>query len=174
MSTEKNKKFIFPLLAVLALVLLITSGTGIAHAYFTTYVTAEYWNTVSLETEITVIEELHDVEKTVTIENTGDCACWVRLRAILPPSYNSVYYNSGMEWQLMDDGFYYYTAQLPAGYVTTVPFVVGVKDIPKVDGETPPDFNIVIVAECIPCAGVNQVYTEANWDLEAEAGEDQE
>ena len=171
MSIVNNKKIIFPLLAALAFVLLISSGTGIVNAYFTTYVTADSWNTVSLETEITVMEELHDIEKTVTLENTGECDCWVRLRAILPPGFEP-YYNIGNEWVLKEDGFYYYTAQLPAGYKTSAPFVVGVRNTPKVNGETPPEFNIVVIAESIPCAGVDETYDRADWNLQAEVVED--
>ena len=169
MKASSKKKFSYLLLVALAAVLLLSSVSGICYAYFTTYVTAHSSRTVELETEITVREELQGLEKTVFISNTGEYDCWVRVRAITPPGYQYTYSNDG-NWEQIGD-YWYYKAQLPVGAVTSSPFKVGVHDLPGVGGGQPAEFNVAIIAECIPCAGVDEVWSAAAWNLQARDAE---
>lgn len=166
MKALTSKKSTFLILTALAVVLLISSVSGVAYAYFTTYVTAHGGRTVELETEITVREELQDLKKTVRIVNTGECDCWVRVKAVIPAGYQVVFSNDA-NWVQQEDGFWYFTAQLPVSAETASPFVVSVTGLPKINGEQPHEFNVVILAESIPCAGIDEEWMDAAWSLQA-------
>ena len=166
MKVLASKKSIFLIFTALAFVLLVASVSGVAYAYFTTYVTAHGGRTVELETEITIREELEDLKKTVRIVNTGECDCWVRVKAITPTGYQAEFSNDG-NWVQQEDGYWYYTAQLPVSCETSSPFVITVTGLPKIDGEQPHEFNVVILAESIPCAGIDEEWMNAAWSLQA-------
>ena len=80
----KNRWIKNKTLALGAGAFLLTAGisAGTAMAYFTTYTQVSGTVPLSLgEIETIPDEEVTDWEKRVTIENTGDMECFVRVRA---------------------------------------------------------------------------------------------
>lgn len=175
MKTVISRKTAYAVLVLLAAAALVFSAAGISHAYFTTFVTAHGTLPLELETEITIKEEFDGVAKLITIQNpekrdeAGNLInydCWVRIRVIAPPDY-TVEWPSDGSWAQKDpdDGFWYYTSQLPVGAQTEPKFRAGIAKYPVIEGEKPPEFNIAVIAESIPVAGVDQLWSEADWSL---------
>ena len=166
MKSIISRKHAYSVLVLAAAVVLLLSAAGIAHAYFTSFVTAHGFLPLELETEITIHEEFDGVAKLITVENTGEYDCWARIRVIAPPGY-TVEWPSGGSWVQKNpsDGYWYYTSQLPVGASTAPQFRAGIAEYPVIDGQEPPEFNIAVIAECIPAAGVDQAWYEADWSL---------
>lgn len=165
MSSIISRKKAYVLLVLLAAAALLFSAAGIAHAYFTSFVTAHGFLPLELETEITIHEEFDGVAKLITVENTGEYDCWARIRVIAPPGY-TVEWPSGGSWVQKNpsDGYWYYTSQLPVGASTAPQFRAGIAEYPVIEGQEPPEFNIAVIAECIP-ASEDMTWDEANWNL---------
>ena len=145
MKKKLNKKT----LCLTAAALTLTAGlsVGSAMAYFTTYVTAQGGQELSLGfTEVIPDEEVSDWTKHIKIENTGDYDCFVRVKAFAPVelTYNAP--NGG--WTAGDKGYWYYDKVLPAGKKTETELNIKYT-FPSVN-DKPEEFNIVVIQECTP------------------------
>lgn len=162
-----QKKLFFPLL-ILALFSLALSTVGITHSYFTTYVTAKGYKTLNFETEIRIHEEFDGENKHIYIENTGMLDCWARVRIFAPDPINGLEYSEkslpDAEW-VKQDGYWYYTKIIPAKTITPAYVLFEVEKIPKEDKEESPEFNVVVIAECVPARSENEVWTDVDWNV---------
>ena len=160
------KKKIYLMAAALALI--ATIGIGSAFAYFTTYVVADGGVKVSIGSTVTVPEEEMNLHfKHVTIKNTGDYDCYVRVKAFAGAEYdNLIYSDDNGKWSLGADGYYYYSDIVPAGETTgTLKIAVeGLKEAPK-ENES---FNVIVVQECTPVLFSEDGTAYANWNEQAE------
>lgn len=152
-------------LAAAALTLTAGISAGTAMAYFTTY--AEASRSIALDmpgfSETDTIEKFSNWTKHVAIQNKGDSACYVRVKAYAGEKYqNNLKYEDGKDesilgenqklddipfakrgpWTLGSDGYYYYTEVVEPGQYTHVLDII----IPV--GEDDKDsFNVVVVQE---------------------------
>ena len=150
-------------LAVAALVLTVGLTVGTAMAYFTTYAVGNGGVTLDLgfaKTEIgdidaSVSEDQKSVVKPVTITNTSEHDCYVRIKvlagnAVMEANENGFLYYEDTEgpgnWApgTTDDGYYYYTEVLEAGESTSQLNVA--VNVPA-DQDA---FNVIIVQENTP------------------------
>ena len=163
----KNKKTIY--LAAAALLLTAGLSAGTAMAYFTTYAEASGGVTLSLGSTTTVPnEEVSNWTKHVTIENTGDYDCYVRLKAFAGDKYqDGLKYSDGSgKWTPGADEYWYYSDILPAGGST------GEIQI-KIDNmETETDFNVIVVQESTPVQYKEDGTPYADWDVIADSSQD--
>ena len=131
-----------------AVTLTASLSVGSALAYFTTYCTAEGSYTMTMgfpETDIE--EEVDSAGKHVTIQNTGDYDCFVRVKVFVssPVDMNASY--SGQGWESRSDGYWYYTPVLTA-HTDSQEFLVSFE---YPEGEEAPDsFDIIVVYESVP------------------------
>ena len=132
--------------AAAALVLVAGATAGKALAYFTTYVTAQGGQELSLGFTTTIPnEKVENWQKSITIENTGDKDCYVRVKAFAGDKYGLTYADgSGGKWSLGAEGYYYWQDILAPGAVTGTLIV----KIDKLDARE--SFNVIVVQECIP------------------------
>ena len=164
MKCVRSRKITFVILLTFAVILLITSFSGICHAYFTTYVVARGGRTVHLQTDIKIREDFDGLRKIISIDNKGEYPCWVRIRAITPKENYEYDYSDGGLWAADDNGYWYYKQYLPVGGSTSSPFTVGISNIPKIQGKDPTAFNIVVIGECIPVTDMNEQWNEVDWN----------
>lgn len=158
------KKHVY--LAAAALVLAGSLTVGKAAAYFTTYATATGGAEVDLGfTRTEPNEEVYDWTKHVQIDNTGDYACYVRVKAIAGEKFQSGLVISGEGWTLGDDGYYYYKDLIPAGQSTPQTDQLLVK-IDNMDSQE--DFNVVVVQECAPVLYDENGNPYADWNQKLE------
>lgn len=137
------------ILAAAALILLAGSAAGRAMAYFTTYVTAVGGKELDLGFTNTEIEEKVSAgEKRITIHNTGDYDCYVRVKAFAGDQYTLTMGGSNAGWQ-EKDGYYYWTEILPAKG-STDPEALVIKITPKETETAAESFNVIVVQECTP------------------------
>lgn len=140
-------------LAAAALALVFCLGVDSAMAYFTTYATAGGEAGVRLGFATTVPQEtVSDWTKHVTIANTGDQDCFVRVKAFAGADYQELltYADAEGKWQPGADGYYYYSDVVPAGG-STQELLIGIRAI-KDSMEAaaqPEDFNVIVVQECM-------------------------
>lgn len=155
MKRRFNKKTIILASAVLALTGTLTVGS--AMAYFTTYTKASGSATIHMGfTQTIPHEELKEKAKHVSIENTGDYDCYVRVQAF---SVYGLQYENTKDWKYNeDDGYLYYTPILHPGETTSV-VKIGVT-FPK-DKE----FDVVVVQECSPVFYDKDGNPTPNWDF---------
>ena len=100
----------------------------------------------------------------MTISNTGDYDCYVRVRAFAGSAYSLQYF--GENWTPGTDGYYYYNEIVPAGGST------GTLDIMiagAVDGQS---FNVVVVQECTPVQYDEDDSPYADWNVIADSSEE--
>lgn len=163
MKKRLNKKTICLTAAALTMTMGLSVGTALA--YFTTY--AEASGGVALDLGFTTTvpgETVDDWTKHVTISNTGDYDCYVRVRAFAGNAYTLQY--SGGNWTLGTDGYYYYNEIVPAGGSTgTLDIVIA----GAVDGQS---FNVVVVQECTPVQYDEDGSPYADWNVIADSSEE--
>lgn len=164
MKKSLNKKTLG--LAGAALVLTAGLSVGSAMAYFTTYTQTSGTVTLNLgAAQTTPNEEVENWTKHVTIQNTGSVDCFVRVRAFAGSQYESGLVYSGENWNLADDGYYYYSEVLSPEEIS------GELTIAIDNKDSDQSFNVIVVQECAPV-----VYDEAgnptgDWDNILDSGE---
>ena len=157
------------ILAVLAVILVLTANLPLAWGYFSTYTEARGGIRMqSLEIDTDIKEEVSDWTKHVAILNRGDVPVYVRARAFAGSEYNLVY-DTGGNWTLGDDGFFYYNNVLNPGE-TTPELLVKIENPPK-DPTEGQEFNVVVVYECIPVQFDASGEQYADWNMKLTARE---
>lgn len=149
------------IMAAATLALTGTLAVGSAMAYFTTYSTAGGGVTMNMGfTETVPNEEVDENGKHITITNTGDYDCFVRVKAFAPVelTYNAP--DGG--WTDGGDGYWYYDEVLPAGETTSHELNITYK-FPSGD-EKPEEFNIVVIEECTPVLYQEDGTPYADWN----------
>ena len=151
------------IMAVATLALTGTLAVGSAMAYFTTYSTAGGGVKMNMGfTETVPKEEVDKDGKHITIENTGDYNCFVRVKAFAPVevgrSYNAPYGG----WPAGDEGYWYYDDVLPAGKTTEQELNITYK-FPE-GNDKPEEFNIVVIQECTPVLYKEDGTPYADWN----------
>lgn len=149
------------IMAAATLALTGTLAVGSAMAYFTTYSTAGGGVTMNMGfTETIPNEEVDENGKHITITNTGDYDCFVRVKAFAPVelTYNAP--DGG--WTNGGDGYWYYDEVLPAGETTSHELNITYK-FPSGD-EKPEEFNIVVIEECTPVLYQEDGTPYADWN----------
>lgn len=149
------------IMAAATLALTGTLAVGSAMAYFTTYSTAGGGVTMNMGfTETIPNEEVDENGKHITITNTGDYDCFVRVKAFAPVelTYNAP--DGG--WTDGGDGYWYYNEVLPAGETTSHELNITYK-FPSGD-EKPEEFNIVVIEECTPVLYQEDGTPYADWN----------
>ena len=135
------------LLALLALVLVLSACLHPALAYFTTRVQAKGGYTIHMGSTTTIEEDFKDWMKTVVISNkAGSKPVFIRAQAYAASQSQPV--TSGTGWTGPDaQGWYYYGPTLPGGG-STEPLYVKINNVPAAEEEL--QFNVVVVYESTP------------------------
>lgn len=137
-----NKKSLCLAAAALTLTAGISAGT--AMAYFTTYTEAFGGVTLNMGFSETIPkEDFSNWTKHVSVENTGDYDCYVRVKALAGSKYQDglQYSDSDGKWTPGEDGYYYYSDPIAPGESTSV------LDIRIDSKESDASFNVVVVQE---------------------------
>ena len=131
------------LLTCAAAALVLGGSLGTSMSYFTTYATAKGQKELHLTIPKTDIEEhFEGTTKQVTVRNTEDAPCYVRVMVFSPIDCTI----EGDGWRPDSDGYYYYANVLEnEGDAASV---LNVKPI-SLDGVTE-DFEIEVVVEAAP------------------------
>jgi len=102
--------------------------------------------------------------KHVSVENTGDYDCFVRVRAFAPSDITLSYQPEDSGWTDGGDGFWYYDQILPAGETTATKLNVSYT-FPATDSEdAPAEFNVIVVEECTPVLYKADGTAYADWN----------
>lgn len=162
----KRKLCLF-LTAFLALSLLCAAVSSPAQAYFTSYTPAFGGRTVYDRTEIDINEKVENMVKTVSVENTGEVDCWVRVLLVYPEGCSVNV--SGTDWQQKADGFWYYKNPVPVGASTPSDsgnaLKVGISVSGSARQELQKEFNVVVISECVPVTyAVDGSLSPSSWD----------
>lgn len=131
-------------LAAAALTLTAGISAGTAMAYFTTYTEASGGVTLNMGFSETIPkEDFSNWTKHVSVENTGDYDCYVRVKALAGSKYQDglQYSDSDGKWTPGEDGYYYYSDPIAPGESTSV------LDIRIDSKESDASFNVVVVQE---------------------------
>lgn len=164
MKKSLNKKTLG--LAGAALFLTAGLSVGSAMAYFTTYTQVSGGVSLSLGTTSTIPEEtVEDWTKHVTIENTGDIDCFVRVRAFAGSQYQNSLVYSGENWSLAADGYYYYSEILSPGE-TSGELLIAIDNM-----ESNQSFNVIVVQESAPVIYDENGNPTGDWDHILDSGE---
>lgn len=106
-------------------------------------------------------------KKEITLTNTGDYDCYVRLLALTGDAYkDSLSYTGDSKWTPGADGYYYYSDIVAPGESTTqidVSFA-----FPE---EEPADFNVIIIQECTPVLYDEDGNPYADWEKTADVSQ---
>lgn len=151
------------IMAAATLALTGTLAVGSAMAYFTTYSTAGGGVKMNMGfTETVPKEEVDENGKHITIENTGNYDCFVRVKAFAPKELTLTYNAPGGGWTAGDEGYWYYDKVLPAGKKTETELNIKYT-FPSRD-DKPEEFNIVVIQECTPVLYDEDGNPYANWN----------
>lgn len=164
MKKSLNKKTLG--LAGAALFLTAGLSVGSAMAYFTTYTQVSGGVPLNLgNTSTTPDETVEDWTKHVTIENTGDIDCFVRVRAFAGSQYQDSLVYSGENWSLAADGYYYYSEILSPGE-TSGELLIAIDNM-----ESNQSFNVIVVQESAPVIYDGDGNPIGDWDHILDSGE---
>ena len=128
---------------------------------FTTYSTAGGGVKMNMGfTETVPKEDVDENGKHITIENTGNYDCFVRVTAFAPVklTYNAP--DGG--WTDRGDGYWYYDEVLPAKAKTTKE--LNIKYTFPTGDDKPEEFNIVVIQECTPVLYDEDGNPYADWN----------
>lgn len=138
-------------LAVLAVVLVLSSSVGIALAYFTDTDADIGEMPVAIDNRTDIKETVEGNIKTIQIQNTGDGPVFVRFKVIATPGVG-VDPNGGENWSKeapegTDSSYLYYNVEVPAGGQTdeltvTITF--------PTDGKKGDEVNVTVLYESVP------------------------
>lgn len=149
------------IMAAAALALTGTLAVGSAMAYFTTYSTAGGGVKMNMGfTETVPYEKVDEKGKHVTIKNTGDYDCFVRVKAFAPMELT--YTADPDKWEAKNDGYWHYKEVLPAKKSTTPELNISYT-FPSGD-DKPEEFNIVVIQECTPVLYDKDGNPYADWN----------
>lgn len=164
MMKKINKKTLG--LAAAAVVLTGSLAVGSVYAYFTTYSEAEGAVVFELGTTSTVPrEEVVEGRKIVSIENTGDYDCYIRVKAYAGNDYTLSYADGGSgKWSDGGDGYWYYSDILKVGAVSeTVHVNLPEKLLEAVEDKT--GLNVIVIQECTPVQYDDDGNPYADWNM---------
>lgn len=148
-----NKKVLG--LAAAGVLLAGTASVGKTYAYFTTYVQTA--GTVAFQMGITrteIDEIVEDGKKIVSVKNTGDYDCYVRVTAFAGSDYTLTFADGGDGlWTDGGDGYWYYTGTIsPQEKTKTLIITIPQELFQNITDEK--DLNVIVVQECAPvCYG---------------------
>jgi hypothetical protein len=123
-------------------------------AYFTDYTTAGGTVEISVKDPSTdVTESVSEWTKRITIQNTGEADCFIRVAAIAPDKYTLSLDSAGEvseDWSSQSDGYYYYNNPVAPGESTSDLNIkiIGYETIENDEqGNLPSEFNVIILQE---------------------------
>ena len=153
-------------LAAAAVALTGTLAVGSAYAYFTTYSEAKGNVVFELgETRTEPHEEVIGGKKIVSIENTGDYDCYIRVKAYAGNNYNLSYADGGSgKWYDGGDGYWYYKDILEAGSTSETVLVNIPKELLE-DITDEKDLNVIVIQECTPVQYDDDGEPYADWNV---------
>lgn len=189
MALDKKK------IGLAAAAALLAGGMGIqgAMAYFTTYATAGGEVAITLAPPETHTDEKFDSwTKHITVTNTGEVDCYVRVRAYSGSGYELTYSNASGDWTDdqtderinhwhygsgdEDGGWWYYTKILSPGETiggedgeenATEILDIQIGNVPEGEVTDPSQFHVAVVQECTPVQYDEDGNPYADWTLEA-------
>lgn len=164
MMSKLSKKTIC--LAAAAIALTGTLAVGSAYAYFTTYSEAKGNVVFQMgETRTEPHEEVKEGKKIVSIENTGDYDCYIRVKAYAGNNYNLSYADGGSgKWYDGGDGYWYYKDILEAGSTSETVLVNIPKELLE-DITDEKDLNVIVIQECTPVQYDDDGEPYADWNV---------
>ena len=153
-------------LAAAAVALTGTLAVGSAYAYFTTYSEAKGNVVFQMgETRTEPHEKVKEGKKIVSIENTGDYDCYIRVKAYAGNSYNLSYADGGSgKWYDGGDGYWYYKDILEAGSTSETVLVNIPKELLE-DITDEKDLNVIVIQECTPVQYDDNGEPYADWNV---------
>lgn len=167
MKKSFNKKLC---LAAAALTLTAGVSVGSAMAYFTTYATTSGGAAISLgSTTVIPQEEVVGMEKRISVKNTGDYECFVRVKVFAGDKYQPGLVFTPDEagtWSQGDDGYYYCSEIIPPGGVSET-FRVKIDTMDSED-----DFNVFVIQECTAVLYDEKGNPYADWTRIADSSEE--
>ena len=135
-------------MSLLALVLILTAAVQPALAYFTANSRADGSVPLTLGSTTEIQEEVVDLTKSVTIQNTKGDPVWIRAIAYAGQSFTLEV--GGDNWTGSGARTWiYYNDPVPAGSATA-PLTVKVVDIPTSEEYVMTSFNVSVQYESIP------------------------
>lgn len=139
-------------LAAAGLVLVGGASVGSAYAYFTTYTEASGGVVFEMgATKTEIHEKVKDGMKIVSIENTGDYACYVRVTAFAGSEYTLTYKDGGSgKWTNGGDGYWWYYSDLVQPGETTGTLNIKIPQELLGDVTEDTELNVIVVQECAP------------------------
>ena len=153
-----HKKTLGMAAAALALTAAVSAGSALA--YFTTYTQAAGGTALQLGFAQTIPqEEVDNWTKHVTVQNTGEAPCMVRVRAFTGSALEGQLSYSGDNWSPAGDGYYYYSQVLEPGDTTPDVLDIYIDHTGKEE-----DFNVIVVQECAPVIYDENGQPAGDWD----------
>ena len=138
------------LLALLAVIMVLSVSIGPALAYFSTYTVAEGKKPIKVVPDTTIDEDVaNETQKSVTVTNAGNAPCFVRATAFAPTGV-TLGTAGGNGWSAQDgEGFWVYGEVLMPGE-TTAELEIPISGIPATANEGANEgdsLNIAVVYE---------------------------
>ncbi|MBS6195097.1 MAG: hypothetical protein KH828_05905 [Clostridiales bacterium] len=169
MKKSFNKKHLC--LTAAAIALTATLSVGSAMAYFTTYATASGGVELSLgSTTIIPGDDVSNWTKHVSVQNTGEYECYVRVKALTGEEYQDklTFSDESGKWTPGADGYYYYSDIVQPGTETEQ---LHFNFQSAVGEEDDVEFNIIIVQECTLVSYDENGEPYADWNVIADSSE---
>lgn len=161
---KMNKKVIS--LAACALALTVGLYVKPAMAYFTASVSANGKVPVEIDTHANITESGEGQTKVISVTNTEQTPCYVRVAVIMPESISATYVGEG--WSLNDDGYYYYKNILqPGESANELTLSIDTTNALADAKLTYADFNVIVIPESAMVLYNEDGRAEEGWNQKA-------
>ena len=160
---RRNKKVLS--LAACALVLIPGLSVKPAMAYFTASASAKGKIAIAIEdTHAAITEHGEGQTKVISVENTKQTPCYVRVAVLMPESISAVYSGNGWSYN-QDDHYYYYENFLQPGksaedltlFIDTTSALADSQCVYA-------DFNVIVIPESAKVLYDSNGNTYADWN----------
>lgn len=127
-------------IASMAMILVASMSIKPAMAYFTATQEAEAKIAIEIgDSELETEDSVTDMVKTISVKNTSSFEAYIRVKAIVA-SNCKVTQKDSPNWELKDDGYYYFKNVVAAGESTDSLSLA-------IETSSNEDFNVVIIEE---------------------------
>lgn len=150
-------------LSAAALVMAGSLSLNSAMAYFTTYVAARGGHSVTLGSETSVTEEFSDWTKHISIQNTGDTDCFIRVKVFAGSQFGLSFSDANGKWSAGDEDYLYYSDPVAPG--ESAQELLAQITVPDSYTES---FNVTVVQECTPVLYNGDGSAYPDWDIIAD------
>ena len=142
-------------------------SAGRSMAYFSTYALARGGYELRLGAQTQIREKIDHLDKHIQIQNTGEAACFVRVKVFSGSLVGITFSDASGSWSQGEDGYWYYAGVLLPGE-TAEELAASMQVTEEMSRLEEGSFDIIVIQECTPALWREDGAPCADWSRKGE------